>query len=188
MHGASTAVYAGSPQGRQPDDTDAHGAVLVELQYGKASVQFIETDLWRWRRERVQATELSTIDELQVQLTRQLKDIPTDASRFSWLLVWSVVCQGPLALRMQDHDAHRRMLDALQLLTANDTRWTMKIETEPAEVPAEWYEEDTVLGDFLRAVQRYEQNPEAWQIAGVVPARSGRARRVVARTADNERR
>ncbi len=175
LNGNSTAVYAGSPQGRQPQDTDAHGAVLVELHFGKATTQLIETDLWRWRRERVQATELTTVDQLQAQLTRQLNEIPIDASRFSWLLLWSVVCQGPLAWQMQDPGVLRRLLDALQQLTANDSRWTMRIETEPADIPLEWHEEDTVLGDFLRTVQRCEQNAEAWQsLAAFLPEQAER--------------
>jgi DNA repair exonuclease SbcCD nuclease subunit len=163
LHGASTAVYAGSPQGRGPDDTDAHGAVLVELQYGKATLQFLETDVWRWRRERVQAADLSTLEELQAQLERQLQQIPGDGSRFNWLLIWSVVCHGPLAWRLQPPAARQRLLDTLQQRTHRQGRWSVLLESEPAELPAEWCEEDTVLGDFLRAVQRYEQDADAWQ-------------------------
>jgi DNA repair exonuclease SbcCD nuclease subunit len=163
LHGSTTAVYAGSPQGRDPDDADAHGAVLVELQYGKATTQLIETDLWRWRRERVQAADVESIDDLQTLLNRHWHQVPADTGLFRWLLIWSVVCRGRLAWRLARHEARQSLLETLQRQSAQETRWTMAIETEPAELPSEWYEEDTVLGDFLRAAQRYEQDANAWQ-------------------------
>jgi DNA repair exonuclease SbcCD nuclease subunit len=170
LHGATTAVYAGSPQGRGPDDTDAHGVVLVELQYGKATLQLLETDVWRWRRERVQAAGVVTIEELEAQLERQLQQIPGDTSRFGYLLIWSVVCHGPLAWRLQPPAVQHRLLESLQQCTHRQGRWSVLLETEPAELPAEWSDEDTVLGDFLRAVQRYEQDGDAWQeLATLLP-------------------
>jgi hypothetical protein len=37
--------------------------------------------------------------------------------------------------------------------------WSVSLEVEPpATLPAEWYEQDTILGDFLRAIRQYELN------------------------------
>ena len=39
--------------------------------------------------------------------------------------------------------------------------WSVSLEVEPPEVlPSGWYEEDTVLGDLLRSVQRYQADPK----------------------------
>jgi DNA repair exonuclease SbcCD nuclease subunit len=163
MHGKSTAAYSGSPQGRTPEQTDAHGAVLVELQFGQAKTTLLETDLWRWRRERIQAADLDSLETLQSQLLRQLTQVTVDSARFGWLIVWSVICHGTLAEKLNRTEAQSQLLKALRQASTNDSRWTMRIEAEPAELSVALYEEDTVLGDFLRAVQRLEQDPEAWQ-------------------------
>jgi exonuclease SbcD len=186
LHGATTAVHAGSPQGRGPDDTDAHGAVLVELECGRTVTQLIETDLWRWRREQLQASELTSLEDVQAELTRRLQDIPVRTERFrsssssssgsgsgsgfGWLLVWSIHCRGELAWRLHERKVHQRLLESLRQRATSDARWTMKIEIEPSELPAEWWDEDTVLGDFLRAVQRCQEDPESWQgLAAYLP-------------------
>ena len=35
--------------------------------------------------------------------------------------------------------------------------------SEPAAIPAELWEEDSVCGDFLRAVRELQQQPESWR-------------------------
>ncbi len=163
LHGKTTAAYSGSPQGRAPAESDAHGAVLVELTFGQATTRLIETDLWRWRREKVQAADLDSIEALQTHVIRQLNQISCESSQFGWLLVWSVICQGKLAERLRSPEHHERLLRALRQASAHDARWSLVVDVEPAELPGDLFEEDTILGDFLRAVQRLEHQGEAWQ-------------------------
>lgn len=163
LNGKTTGAYCGSPQGRTPDQTDVHGALLVEWQLGQTKTTLLETDLWRWRRERIQAADIDSLDTLQTQMIRLLNQVNVESSRFGWLLIWSVICQGTLAEKLHRSDAQTQLLKALRQASTNDSRWTMRIDAEPAELSVELYEEDTVLGDFLRAVQRLEQDPEAWQ-------------------------
>lgn len=187
-----TAVYAGSPQGRDPEDVDAHGAVLVELEPGGATTRLIETDVWRWRRELLEANESWSVDEVLAQLRLRLQAIPRPAEeqRHGWLLVWSIVCRGQIAWTLHQRAIHRRMLESLRAPSKDERRWTIDIEIEPSDVPAEWSEEDTVLGDFLRAVDRFREDPEAWrELAALLP--EGPEREELQRelsTADEERR
>jgi hypothetical protein len=38
--------------------------------------------------------------------------------------------------------------------------WSLSLEVEAAEaLPSPWYEQETILGDFLRAVRQYQMNP-----------------------------
>jgi DNA repair exonuclease SbcCD nuclease subunit len=163
MHGKGTAAYSGSPQGRTPADTDAHGAVLVELQLGQAKTRLIETDLFRWRHEKVLATELESVEGLQAQIARQLAQVPAESARHTWLLSWTVIAQGKLAEALFVPDACERLARTINQLHAHQSRWSLAIDVEPVAPPAEQLEEDTILGDFLRSVQRFQQTPDAWR-------------------------
>ncbi|MCA9150887.1 MAG: hypothetical protein KDA92_16360, partial [Planctomycetales bacterium] len=162
LSGKSTAAYAGSPQGRSPQDLDAHGALLVEVQYGQAKTRLLETDLYRWRREKIVATEVDSVDAVIGLINRNLTQIPGDASRFSWLLDWNIICQGRLAQTLLTTEVQERILRAVNQTTANDTRWSLSVNVEPVSPAAELLEEDTILGDFLRCVQRFEHSTDAW--------------------------
>jgi len=162
LHGKQTAVYSGSPQGRQPRDTDAHGAVLVELQFGQAKTRLIETDLYRWRKERVVATDIESVESLPALINRSLSQISADATRHQWLLVWSVVAQGQLAQSLSTHEVADRLLRVLNQTSAQGHRWSLALDVDPVPPPTELLDEDTILGDFLRSVQRLEQTPDAW--------------------------
>ena len=159
----TTAAFAGSPQGRCPEDVDAHGAVLVELGFGKADTRLIETDVWRWRREEVSASELTSVEQLQKRLVQQLTQKSSDSSRCGTLLALFVTCHGTLATQLQSPERSVQLLRALQTATQNESRWPLAVDVEPAELPVELAEEDTILGDFLRSVRRYEQESDAWQ-------------------------
>lgn len=38
--------------------------------------------------------------------------------------------------------------------------WSLSLEVEPqAAFPAEWYEQQTICGDFLRELRHYQMNP-----------------------------
>ena len=39
--------------------------------------------------------------------------------------------------------------------------WSAPLEIEPAEtIPAPWYEQESFLGDFLRALKHYQTHPD----------------------------
>ena len=164
MDGTTTAVFCGSPQGRQPSELDGHGAVLVECSATGVSQQLLDMDVWRWREERVEVgSDIVSIEDLKVQMSERLAKISHDSTRYSWLIVWSIICRGGLAVSLWGDAGRNELLRSLRGETENDSRWTMAIEALPSSLSADLTEEDTILGDFLRAVQKYRQNTDAWQ-------------------------
>ena len=51
---------------------------------------------------------------------------------------------------------------AVNQTTANDNRLSLNVGIEPIAPAADLLEEDTILGDFLRCVQRFELSAETW--------------------------
>ena len=162
VRGPASAAYAGSPQGRRPDQTDAHGAVLVEMGLGEANTQLVETDVWRWRRERIQMHEARDTDEIQQQLVRQASQMTPENPRCGSLMIWAVVCRAGLAEQIYEPETNERLLRALQQASSAESVASLVIEAEPLAPADGLADEDTVLGDFLRAVQRYQQSPDTW--------------------------
>src|SRR5262245_43726980 len=58
--------YAGSPQGRSPDDMGPHGATLVHISAERTiRTQFVPTDAVRWHTERVAIEDDATLDTVK---------------------------------------------------------------------------------------------------------------------------
>ena len=127
LTGKCTAAYSGSPQGRSPLDLDAHGALLVELQFGQAKTRLLETDIYRWRREKIVATEAETVESIVALINRQLAQIPADGNSFSWLLDGDILAQGKLATPLFGRDAQERLLGSVNQPTADGSRWSRHV-------------------------------------------------------------
>ena len=62
-----------------------------------------------------------------------------------------------------DGTEQARLLPTLYSQARTDAKWTLAIRTEPAPLPVEAWDEDSVCGDFLRAVRELQQQPESWR-------------------------
>lgn len=181
LTGKQTACYAGSPQGRRPVDACPHGAVLVEWQPGRCDTRLLETDVWRWRQESLDAGSCGSVESLQSLLTRSLSQVHAEPSgRFGWLIAWTLThVSSALARQLESDGTLDRLQRALCQRSVEDARWSLCIDTIPAELPAELWEEDTILGDFLRTVRKLEVDDDGWKsLLDYVPETEERQRLV----------
>lgn len=165
--------YAGSPQGRCPGEDGPHGCTLVQVDHGrKARTKFIATDSVRWRVETLTAEEASSRSDVQRHLRSRMQRIAAEAGGCTVCVSWKIAAGSPVAGALRG-ELHREVLDWLrtEFGRAKPAVWTVALELEtPADLAPELYEEDTILGDFLRAVRKYEQDeakPLHW--AGYLP-------------------
>ncbi len=156
-----TGHYPGTPQGRCLDEDGPHGCTLVEVDSGrKARTKFIETDTVRWRRESVSLEENAARNDLQRELRARMQRIATEASGSTVLVDWQVQSDGELAGMLRG-GLGQEMTDWLrsEFGQARPAIWTVSLEVESTRgISEELYEEDTILGDFLRAVREHQQN------------------------------
>ncbi len=169
-----TAHYPGSPQGRCPDEAGPRGCTLVNVDHKrKARSKFIVTDAVRWRSETIDLGENSHRNELQRQLRAGMQRIASEASGCTALVSWTVHATGPLVRSLRSGALSRELLEWMrtEFGSAQPPVWATGLQVETTEtVPSELYEEDTILGDFLRAVLDHEQNPsKALNFSAFVP-------------------
>ncbi len=151
------AHYPGSPQGRCPDETGPHGCTLVRVDAaGQVHTQSLATDVLRWHTEHVRLDKGATRDDLESQMGDRVLNLMSDAAGRAMLVSWRISAGGELGFRLRRRGLAEDLRHWLRSEFADSrcVAWTVSVEAEaPAELPAAWHEEDTILGDFLRAAQ-----------------------------------
>jgi DNA repair exonuclease SbcCD nuclease subunit len=166
--------YCGTPQGRQPAESGVHGCTLVQVdEQNQVRTSLIPCDAARWLSERVVIEAAATRQDLEIRLRDRLQLLREASPKMNLLVSWFVAGEGDLM-----HDFHRGRLaaDLLEILRAefgfnSPAAWSIGLETELAEViPPEWREQETIRGDFLRAIERLRMNAaESLEIEDYLP-------------------
>lgn len=170
----NTAHFAGTPQGRCPDEPGPHGCTLVSIDAdGKVRTQLLPTDVVRWHHERLTVSDAATRGDLQRLLKERLQMLATENGERCLLVSWLIEGATKLATALR----HGGLAEELVSELRNDfgskryPAWTVSLELEPpVSLPGEWYEEDSILGDYLRAIRDREANEtEPLQISTFLP-------------------
>lgn len=158
------ARYAGTPQGRCPQESGPHGCVLVHVDAaGQARSQSVLTSVIQWRTERISLSASASRDDLEAALGDRMLNVVAEAGDCAVLVTWRIDGGHGLGTKL------RRGLsdDLLRWLrrefgNGSPAAWSLSVEAEsPASFASQWYDEDTILGDFLRAVQHQETEDKA---------------------------
>ena len=157
------AHYPGSPQGRWPDDSGPHGCTLVQVDPPhQPRTTLVATDLMRWQIERMAVDEATTRDGLQTHLRERMQSLVEANSGIDLLVSWKVVGDGPLLARLREGTLAGELVQMLrdEYGYGPPAAWSISLSAEPAAVlPPEWYEQQTIRGDFLRQLRHDQMNP-----------------------------
>lgn len=151
--------YAGSPQGRCPEETGAHGCTLVHVASDRTvRTQFLPTDAIRWHTERMAIGADLTVEGVQQALSDRVRQLRAEADSRPLIVTWK--------LRGGDHlggPAKRRELAAewlawlrKEFAAKKPIVWTMGVELYEPLLPDAWLAEESMLGDFLRNLRELE--------------------------------
>ena len=166
-HGRSTllsspqvAHYPGSPQGRRPEEEGAHGCTLVQVdQQGQARTSLVPTDVMRWLGQRVVIDEATTGDDLKTLLRQRMQTLVETTPAVDLLVSWTVAGSGPLMAQLRRGTLGAELLGWLrrEYGFGPPAAWSLSLEVElSASLPPEWYEQQTIRGDFLRAIRQLQ--------------------------------
>jgi len=169
---APAAIYPGTPQGRSPEEEGAHGCVLVHVdERGQARTKSVPTDVVRWRRERVSLRDNARREDLEKLLRERIQTFVNEAAGRHVLVAWEVAAAGRLASELRRGGLAREIVKSLQADFGHRSpaAWTISLEVDaPSAVPEDWFEEDTILGDFLREVRKVEREGRRLEIDSLV--------------------
>jgi DNA repair exonuclease SbcCD nuclease subunit len=165
LSGPVTAHYPGTPQGRRPAETGPRGATVVHVdQEGRVRTTFISTDAVRFHHERLTLDAPLTVEHLREALSLRTAELLTDPFGPDWLVQWSVTGASPLPPALACERQAAQLVDQLRSEFGQHRPgvWTTSLELEShAAIDEERYEEESVLGEFLRTVRHYVEQPEA---------------------------
>jgi exonuclease SbcD len=157
--------YCGSPQGRRPEEIGVHGCTLVEAdEQGQIRTSLAPTDAVRWVNERILVDRQTTQTDLESRFRERVGSLRESARGIDLLITWTIAGSGPLMKQIRSGRLVGELLEGLrgEYGFASPAAWSLAIKAEDAErLPEEWYEQETIRGDFLREIRRLQMNPEA---------------------------
>jgi exonuclease SbcD len=158
------AHYCGTPQGRTPDESGPHGCTVVQVdETGHIKTRLVPTDVVRWLTETIEITASTDESGLLNQLLKRNDCLREKHAGPELLITWRIVGNGPLLTQMHPGGLAARLLKTLRERQQDNEKsvWSVAIICDAAlDVPAEWYDQETILGDLLRQIQRMENEDD----------------------------
>ena len=161
---SQVAHFCGTPQGRRPEECGIHGCTLVQVdEQRQTRTSLIPTDSARWIGERLLIDDTTTVEELESRLRERMHALLEAAPAVALLISWTIAGRGPLLGSLRHAGATSELLDRLRgdYGYRQPAAWSVAIEVELSEtLPPEWYEQETIRGDFLRAIRQLQMNAD----------------------------
>ncbi|MEM6978650.1 MAG: metallophosphoesterase [Planctomycetota bacterium] len=154
---AAGAVAPGSPQGRSMSETGSHGYTVVDIDAERTSrVHHVASDHIRYCHVTIDAEDIRAVGSLRNLLGQKINELANEAEGRHLLIAWDVtVADAELLGLVGDPGELLRQLRRDHGV-ANPVAWTTRLSIRPPkQYPASWFDEDTILGDFLRAAKKY---------------------------------
>jgi DNA repair exonuclease SbcCD nuclease subunit len=166
------AHYCGTPQGRGPNETGPHGCTVVTAdETGRAKTRFVATDTVRWSEQQIEVTASTRSEQLHERMVEKLEKLQAQVPGVDHLVRWVIRGSGSLVNRLRPGGLADELLVDLRRKFGerSPVAWSVSIECKsPLSVPAEWFDQETVLGDLLRQVREFEsrddQQLDLWRL------------------------
>jgi len=173
--------YPGATLARTPLDTGHYGATLVEVALNESGrpieepvLTHFSTSPIRWINDCVPLEATDDGGKLADELRQRLKNY-RDAQKGDDLFInWLVdIPPGPLAQHLRRGGLTNDLLSELRAMYGQDEPMTWSVSISvlvPEQLSKSYYEQQTILGDFLRSVKHFQDNPqELIHLSGYIP-------------------
>jgi DNA repair protein SbcD/Mre11 len=162
--GQQVVHYCGTPQGRRPDETGIHGCTLVQVdEQRQTRTSLIPTDAVRWMTERLTVDDATTPEDLEARMRERIHTLLELMPTTALLITWRIAGRGPLLGSLRRGTLGVEMLNRLRVDYGyrSPAAWCVAFDVELSDtLPPEWYEQETIRGDFLRAIRQLQMNPD----------------------------
>lgn len=157
------AHYCGTPQGRGPSEAGPKGCTVVHVDdAGNVATHFVATDAVRWITEEVEITAGTDEDALLLQIEERIGKLRTKHAGSELLITWHINGRGGVLNHIRTGGISDKMVEVLRerFGVQRPRAWTVAMECDsPLDVPQEWIDEETIMGDLLRDFRKLEQDP-----------------------------
>jgi DNA repair exonuclease SbcCD nuclease subunit len=154
--------FSGSPQGRHPREPGPHGCTLVYIDAaGQARTTSLTTDAVRFHDERLVIDEATSRDHLAAQIRLRARSLAAEAV-VPLLVTWKIDGRGGLVRQIRRETFSSALVQSLRAEFGHGERivWTLAVEADtPSALSDALYEQDTILGDYLRLIKDFQANP-----------------------------
>lgn len=159
-HEPGIAHYCGTPQGRGPSETGPHGCTVVTVDdAGRAKTKFVATDAVRWLEQAIEVTASTRSEQLHDRMVERMEKLIAQHPGIDLFVRWNVRGTGPLVNRLRPGGLSDELLTDLRRKFGerSPAAWSVSIHCDsPLSVPAELYDQETCLGDFLREIREFD--------------------------------
>ena len=161
--GAVIAQYSGSPQARSFAEPGASSATLVHVDdAGQTRTSQVATDVLRMSNERLAAPDGANRETIERLVLERAQAIRPGELGADLIVNWRVACRAASATALQRKSWAAELLARLrsEFGQRRPGLWSAAMTLEhDGDLPEEQYTQETLLGEFLRAVRRHEAEP-----------------------------
>lgn len=160
-----TVHYPGSTVARSPKDIGSYGATLVEIPWGEEPVlTYFPTSPIRWVNDQITLEAEADGGKLTDELRRRVKNYRENQKGDDLLISWFVdIPPGPLASALRRGNLTNDLLSELRSLYSKEDPLTWSVSLSlllPERLPKNFYDQQSMLGDFLRSVRHFQEHTE----------------------------
>jgi predicted phosphodiesterase len=149
--------YPGTPQGRSPSESGRHGCTLVQVDDSHIlRTRFLPTDLLRWHTETIRLDAHMNRADLERQIDHRAQALLATPGEPQWLVRWRIQAPAALAVKLRRDEAVGQLVAHLRgkFSHRHGGVYSLAIEIQsPDRLPQEWWQEETIRGEFLRALR-----------------------------------
>ena len=160
----TTAYYPGSPQAREPSEIGPHGCTLVEVVPGTTPhLQFLPCDSVRFINQKITLEVSTTRDQLDRLIESRMADMIASATGLDLFVSWTFGGRGRLLSQMRHGSLATEIINNLRKTYGhrNPAIWSASITAQPdIAVNDDLLKQDTILGEYLRAVDYHLREDE----------------------------
>ncbi|MDR1492831.1 MAG: hypothetical protein LBT05_08925 [Planctomycetaceae bacterium] len=157
---SSIVHYPGATLARNFDDAGHYGATLVEVDdLGQVQTSLVPTSPIRFIDEQVRIESTADLERLKEELRDRLISHHSLQDRCDVFIRWTVDGSQELEMQLRRDAVVAPIRDELrrEFGRAEPFAWVVEIvPTTPENFPPEYYDQETILGDYLRKLRRYQ--------------------------------
>jgi len=150
------AVYCGSTQGRSLDEPGPHGYTIVDIDADKTiRTHSVECDVFRYCHVELDAGEFATSGDIRGVLGSRISRLLHDNGSRHLIIGWDIAVSSE-SIQVVGDPAELLQWLRRDFGHGSPAAWTARLRVRPPKkYPKNWCDEDTILGDYLRASERH---------------------------------